>query len=91
MGYSADERETVLVYSDDDKTWRVYSTVGKHIRRLMELGDMITIESEDDRPIAIEGKLDEKYVAMRKPKVMSEEQKALAAERFRRARESKFN
>ena len=91
MGYSADERETVLVYSDDDKTWRVYSTVGKHIRKLMELGGMDIIESEDDRPIAIEGKLSEKYVAMRKPKVMSEEQKALAAERFRKARESKLN
>jgi hypothetical protein len=88
MGYNADERETVLVFNDKEKIWDVYSTVGKHIRKLLELGDMEVLESEDDRPIAVKGKLTEKQISMRKVRTMSEEQRLAIGERLKNAREN---
>jgi hypothetical protein len=83
MGYIKEEQETVLVFDYFTGEWNVYSTVPKHIRKLMSLGEMKIIESEDDRPIAVQGKLPEKFVAMRKPKVVSDEQRAAMSERMK--------
>ena len=88
--YKIEEQETVLVYSQLERTWNVYSTTPKHIRRLMELADMKVLERDGDRPIAVQGTLTEKHIAIRKLREeMTEEQKLAAAERMRKARESK--
>lgn len=83
MTYTKEEQETVLVYNYADNEWKVYSTVPKHIRKLMTLGEMSILETEEDRPIAIQGILPEKKVAMRNPKVVSEEQRAAQSERMK--------
>lgn len=72
MGYSREEQETSLVFENSTGEWMVYSTVPKHIRKLSNLCELIVIESEDDRPIAVKGVLSEKQVSMRNPCVMSE-------------------
>lgn len=83
MSYCKEEMETVLVFDYVNAEWKVYSTVPKHIRKLMTLGEMKIIESDDDRPIAIQGKLSEKQVAMRNPKKVSDEQRAAMSERMK--------
>lgn len=79
MAYAKSEQETVLVYDYEKNVWEVYSTVPKHIRKLMSIGDMKIKESENDRPIAVQGKLSDKQVSMKKIRVLSEETK----EKFR--------
>ncbi len=59
MGYSREEQETSLVFENSTGEWMVYSTVPKHIRKLSNLCELIVIESEDDRPIAVKGVLSE--------------------------------
>lgn len=89
MGYSREEQETSLVFDYSTGEWTVYSTVPKHIRKLANLTELIVIESEDDRPIAVRGTLTEKQVSMKnvpKKREMTEEQRQLAAERLFKAR-----
>ncbi|PJN92253.1 hypothetical protein, partial [Bacillus sp. mrc49] len=66
--------------------WTVYSTVPKHIRKLTNLTELIVLESEDDRPIAVRGTLTEKQVTMKKERVYTDEQRERAAERLSKAR-----
>lgn len=75
MAYTKSEQETSLVFDNETGEWNVYSTVPKHIRKLMTLGDMKVIESENDRPISIQGVLKEKQVSMKKERIISEETK----------------
>ena len=75
MAYTKSEQETSLVFDNETGNWSVYSTVPKHIRKLMTLGDMKVIEKENDRPIAIQGVLKEKQVSMKKIRVITEETK----------------
>jgi hypothetical protein len=91
MGYSKEEQETMLVFDYSTGLWNVYSTVPKHIRKLSQLCELITLESENDRPIAVKGILTEKQVSMRNPRVMSEEQKQKNADRLSKARNSMSN
>lgn len=86
MGYSKDEMETTLAFDYETGKWNVYSTVPKHIRKLMEIGDMKVIEKEDERPIAIKGVLNEKQVTMKKERIITEEQRQQIAERLKKAR-----
>ena len=89
MGYSRDEQETSLVFDNSTGEWNVYSTVPKHIRKLTNLTELIVLESEDGRPIAVKGSLAEKQVSMKnvpKKREMSEEQRQQAAERLSKAR-----
>ena len=86
MGYSRDEQETVLGYSDGE--WNVYSTVPKHIRKFLEIAEMEVLEYEDDRPIAIKGKLSERNISIKKERNLSEEQKRKIAERLLQGRKS---
>lgn len=93
MGYSRDEQETSLVFDNSTGDWTVYSTVPKHIRKLSNLTELIVLENEDGRPIAVRGTLGEKQVSMKnlpKKRVMTEEQRQLAAERLSKARNA-FN
>lgn len=90
MGYSKEEQETTLVFDYSTGEWIVYSTVPKHIRKLANLCELETVESENGRQIAVKGVLSEKMVSMKKltNRVMSEEQKQKAAERLKQARNS---
>jgi len=87
MAYPREEQETTLVFDNSTKEWMVYSTVPKHIRKLSNLCELQTLEEEDGQPIAIKGVLDEKQVSMKKIRVLSDEQRKLAAERLAKARE----
>lgn len=86
MGYSRDEQETVLIYSDGE--WSVYSTVPKHIRKFLEIAEMEILEYEGDRPIAIKGKLSERNISIKKERNLSEEQRRKIAERLLQGRKS---
>lgn len=86
MAYSREEQETSLVFDNSTGKWTVYSTVPKHIRKLSILTELIVIESEDDRAIAVKGTLNEKQVSMKKERVYTDEQRERAAERLSKAR-----
>lgn len=86
MRYAKEEMETVLVFDYEVENWIVYSTVPKHIRKLMEIGEVEIIEEENERPIAIGGTLTERQVSMKKERVMSEEQRQKSAEILKKAR-----
>ncbi|MBT2615310.1 MULTISPECIES: hypothetical protein [unclassified Bacillus (in: firmicutes)] len=86
MAYSREEQETSLVFDNSTSNWTVYSTVPKHIRKLANLTELIVLESEDDRPIAVRGTLTEKQVSMKKERVYTDEQRERAAERLSKAR-----
>ncbi|KZR60408.1 hypothetical protein [Pseudobacillus badius] len=86
MGYSREEQETTLVFESSTGKWSVYSTVPKHIRKLTNLTELTVLESEDGRPIAVQGELNEKQVSMKKERVFTEEQKQKAADRLAKAR-----
>ncbi|KYC92229.1 hypothetical protein B4102_3770 [Heyndrickxia sporothermodurans] len=86
MGYPREEQETTLVFDNSTGLWNVYSTVPKHIRKLANLCDLNVIESEDGKPIAVKGVLNEKQVSMKKERVYTEEQRQKAAERLSKVR-----
>ncbi|WLR53565.1 hypothetical protein LC048_13635 [Mesobacillus subterraneus] len=75
MGYAKSEQETVLAFDYDNNVWKVYSTVPKHIRKLMSIGEMEIVEEENSRPICVKGELSEKQVSMKKQRILSEEEK----------------
>lgn len=43
MAYSKSEQETVLVFDNEDRHWKAYTAVPKHIRKLMEFGKQIKV------------------------------------------------
>lgn len=86
MAYSREEQETTLVFDNSTGRWNVYSTVPKHIRKLSQITEVLTLESENGRPISVKATLNEKQVTMRKERVMTEEQRLKAAERLSKAR-----
>lgn len=75
MGYAKSEQETVLAFDYEKNVWKAYSTVPKHIRKLMAIGNMRTVEEENGRPICVQGELTEKQVSMKKQRVITEETK----------------
>lgn len=91
MAYQKEEQETVLVFDYSTGEWTAYSTVPKHIRKLMNIGEMNIIESEDDHPIAVQGKLSEKQVSMKKLREYTDEQRQKVAERMRNYQAKKKN
>ncbi|MED3090623.1 hypothetical protein [Bacillus toyonensis] len=86
MAYSKAEQETVLVFDNEIREWKVYTAVPKHIRKLMELGKEIKVMDKDEKgtPIAIQCILSEKNVTLRKERVLTEEQRQRIAERMRK-------
>jgi hypothetical protein len=89
LGYPREEQETTLVFDNSTGQWSVYSTVPKHIRKLSNLCELVTLELEDGRPIAVKGVLKEKQVSMKQERTMTEEQRQRAAERLAEARSKK--
>lgn len=81
--FSREEQETVLVFEVETGEWMVYSTVPKHIRKLMDLGEMEITDYDGDRPTAIRGTLSEKQVSMKKVRELSEEQKEKMSQRMK--------
>lgn len=81
MGYSKEEQETNLNFDYSTGLWTAYSTVPKHIRKLQKIAQVKVLESENDRPIAVQASLTEKQVSMKMIRVLSEEAKAKAVER----------
>lgn len=75
MGYAKYEQETALVFDYETGIWKAYSTVPKHIRKLMSIGSMQIVEEENGRPICVMGELSEKQVSMKKQRVLSAEEK----------------
>lgn len=88
MAYSREEQETTLVFDNITGKWNVYSTVPKHIRKLAKLTEILVLESENERPIAIKCVLEEKMVSMKKERVYTEEQRQKSAQRLAKARNS---
>lgn len=86
MAYSKSEQETVLVFDNEDRHWKVYTAVPKHIRKLMEFGKQIKVLETDEKgtPTAIQCILSEKNVSLRKERVLTKEQRQEIAERFRK-------
>lgn len=89
MGYSIEEQETVAVFDNKTKKWSVYSTVPKHIRKLLEITEVEVVEMESDRPIAVRAVLEDKQISMKKVRVLSEEQRQAQAARLAKARQNK--
>lgn len=89
MGYSIEEQETVAVFDNKTKKWSVYSTVPKHIRKLLEITEVEVVEMESDRPIAVRAVLEDKQISMKKVRVLSEEQRQAQAARLAKVRKNK--
>jgi hypothetical protein len=54
----------------------------------LEIAEMEVLEYEDDRPIAIKGKLSERNISIKKERNLSEEQRRKIAERLLQGRKS---
>ncbi|MCP8969695.1 hypothetical protein NK662_14280 [Ectobacillus sp. SYSU M60031] len=91
MGYTREEQETTIVFNNATGEWTIYSTVPKHIRKLQEITEILVLEREGDRPIAVRGTLSEKQVSMKREiqRVLTQEQKDAAAARMAEARARK--
>ncbi|QDX93574.1 hypothetical protein EEL30_15490 [Brevibacillus laterosporus] len=85
MPYPRSEQETVLTYEYETRKWIAYSCVPTHIRKLTEIGRNVTVLDRDESgdPSAIRAELSPKQVRMVAERVMTEEQRAAAADRLR--------
>ncbi|WEG13971.1 hypothetical protein PU629_06280 [Pullulanibacillus sp. KACC 23026] len=83
LGYSKEEQETTLVFNNEDRTWSVYSTVPKHIRKLQKITQIKCQEVQDGKILAVKATLSEKQVSMKKEIVWSEERKNAASKRLK--------
>jgi hypothetical protein len=87
MAYTRDEQETsILCDGNPNAPWSVYSCVPKHVRKLKELAKQWGVEYTEGKDGSITVNLPMKAVAFRKPSTrkVSDEQKAAAAERFKK-------
>lgn len=94
MAYEASERETIINISDLDEKWNIYTRQRKVMTKLKNAGyEPFNIEMDGDTMVACEFEVDYNKVSFRnantKKREMTDEQKQLAAERLRKARESK--
>ena len=87
MAYPKGEQETVIVFEAETGLWNFYSTYPPHIRKYKDL--LIDAKSTEDQYgiNSIRGKLEDVNVRISKKRKMTEEQKAIAAERLRKVRE----
>lgn len=85
MAYSRSEQETVLVFEAETNEWSVYSTVPKHIRKIIEIAEVTEFLEMDanDNPAAIRATLSAKQVTMKKERVLTDEQRQEMSERMR--------
>ena len=83
------EQETIISYDYGKNEWHYYSDVPKHNRKWRNvLKDITREEYEGDNLTVLEGTIDGS-VSMRKRREMSEEQRKLASERLKKAREKR--
>lgn len=85
------ERETVINFDDASKTASISTSQEWMKRRLKKLAekrpDDVRIKKEDEYTLFVE--LPAKWISIRTPRVMTEEQKASASERFKKYWEEK--
>jgi hypothetical protein len=90
---TADERETIITKSDADETWTVYSCSRPMMRTLRKLAKQLKIDVTEQPP-GIEVQLPTRclrIVAPRKPRTMTEQQRAAARERLAVGRDRKVH
>ena len=85
--YSRYEMETSILYNQEEKTASVYTCNPTLIRRLdkfcEQFPDQFKLETKDEHSKTYI--IPKKYISIRGPKVITEEQKEKASERGRRA------
>lgn len=83
------EQETILSYSQEDKTWYIYSDVPKHARKYEKIIPADQVRRKGYRNgnlVMIDGYVDEKAVtvSIHKKRVISDEERQKLAERARK-------
>lgn len=83
-----DERETILTYNEADGYWEIYTGVQSHIRKFDKLNyDVTNVDYYEDGTVAGKFyKVPKNAISFRDPskkRNISEEQKAMLAERMR--------
>lgn len=83
------EQETVILYSQEEDKWEIYSNVPKHIRRWRDAIGQVNREEfyKDGTEKMIDGQISGS-VSIRKPRKLTEEQKKEVAERLKVARQA---
>ena len=94
MSVTAPERETIILTSDEDSEWTVYTCQQKIMTKMKKIGaePYKTEKDSNGNVIANYYKIDFKQVSFRSPsqkREMTEEQKQKVAERLQRARNNK--
>lgn len=92
MQYKSIEQETAINYDNQTGKWHIYSTYGPHARKFSKaLVDNARREYTDSGTlIMIDGDMrDDFYFSVSKKHKLTEEQRKVAAERLRRARNGK--
>jgi hypothetical protein len=84
MSRTREERETVIRRSAADETWTVWTCDPVQVRALERLGVPLRRQGE-----AVQAEVPRRWVRIRRPRRVSEEQRAAAAERLTRAREGR--
>lgn len=90
---TAEERETIVSWNDEDKKIFIYSSKQPMIRRLKQNPLFELIEEENDskyvvNPVCIRGYLPKNAITIKKKiRRLSEEQKAVLAERLKKGKE----
>jgi hypothetical protein len=88
-----EERETVITKTDADSKWTVYSCSRPTMRALRKLAAQLKI-GVTEQPPGIEVQLPARCVRIgpqRKPRTMSDEQRAAASERLNAGRAGRSN
>lgn len=94
MGLTNLERETIILFNEDEKTAKVFTYNGKMQRKLKDLAERFPEQCSFDYENPNGGvsyTIDKKLVSIKSPhtRVMTEEQKQAASERLRAAREKR--
>ena len=95
MSWTLDEQETIVNATRADEVVRIYSAIPAHIRRLKKRENVTLVRSwsEDGHEVCeftvASGKWNP-VTGVKRNRVMTDEQKAAAAERLRKAREGRL-
>lgn len=89
MSYTAEERESVLIANDDNKTWSIYSLQPTVINKLRKAGIQPFKVGEDGSHHYKDIPFNRVSFRAESTRVMSDEQRLAASERLKRAREKK--
>lgn len=89
--FTKEERETILTYNEADGYWEIYTGVQSHIRKFDKLNYEVTnVDYYEDGTVAGKFyKVPKKAISFRDPskkRNISEEQKAMLAERMKNIR-----